>query len=82
MQKAYDCYEWNFLQQVLKEFGFHDTKISQIMFCVQSVTFSILLNGSPYGKIHASHGLRKRDPPSPCLFILRTEVLSTTIEHL
>jgi ribonuclease HI len=47
--------------------------------CVRTVTYSILINGRPYGRIVPSHGLRQGDPLSP--FILCAEALSSLIRN-
>lgn len=76
MSKAYDRVDWDFLQAVLTNMGFshHFTKL--VMKCVSSVTFSILLNGSPLPDFKPRSGLRQGDPLSPYLFILCSEVFS------
>jgi hypothetical protein len=44
-------------------------------YCIFSVRFSILVNGSPTGFFSSSCGLRQRDPLSRLLFVIVMEVL-------
>ncbi|KAK9274238.1 hypothetical protein L1049_019052 [Liquidambar formosana] len=47
LEKAYDRLEWPFIKAVMAKFGFDNKFISWIMSCIESASFSILLNGVP-----------------------------------
>lgn len=49
--------------------------------CVNSSSFSMIVNGSPSLVFYASQGIRKGDPLSPYLFILMVEGLERLLKH-
>ncbi|KAF5442887.1 hypothetical protein F2P56_035499 [Juglans regia] len=54
MSKAYDRLEWSFIQQVLQRMGFAKEWIELVMQCISTVSYSILLNGSPQASFNPS----------------------------
>lgn len=52
INKAYDRVKWVFLEKIIREMGFHEQWVQLVMMCVQTVSYSILVNGEPRGNIH------------------------------
>lgn len=77
MSKAYDRVEWCFLEEFcfLQRMGFDQQWIGWILFCVKSVSYTMLLNGETHGIITPESSIRQRDPLSPFPFILCAETL-------
>lgn len=73
--KAYDSVRWDYLDDVLRSFGFGSKWRSWISGSLNSGMASILVNGSPTSEFPFHCGLKQGDPLAPFLFILVMESL-------
>ena len=60
--KVYDHVNWGFLMYMLQCCGFSEKWRKWIMFCISTVKFSILINGSTLNFFGSSRGIRQGDP--------------------
>lgn len=81
MAKAYDRVEWPLLFQILTAHGFCSRFIHLIAQCVGTTSFSFLINGSPFGMLKPSRGLRQGDPISPTLFVLFFDLMARMLHR-
>ena len=81
ISKTYDRVEWNFLRGIMVKMGFPEFWVDRVICCVTTSTFSILINGKPFGRITPSRGLHQGDPLSLYLFLLCTEGFTSLLQR-
>jgi len=68
LHKAYDRINGNFIHDMLICMVLPHNRANLIFECISSASFSLPINGSPYGMIASNKGLRQGDLLSPYLF--------------
>ena len=81
MSKVFDSVEWDCLARVMQKLGFHDLWIFIFMMCIIPISYSVLINGEPKGKIIPSRGIHYGDLLSPFLFLLCVEGFSMMLQR-
>ena len=79
IEKTYDHLKWFFVFSVMSKMGFGEKWIRWMKWCIFTVSFSVLVNGSPSGFFQSSRGLRQGDPLSLYPFVLVMEAFSSLL---
>nr|GFC52534.1 RNA-directed DNA polymerase, eukaryota [Tanacetum cinerariifolium] len=69
-EKAYDSVRWDFIDDILRRFGFGEKWCKWIQSCLYSSRGLVLVNGSHTKEFQFHKGLKQGDSLSPSLFIL------------
>ncbi|GJT40520.1 RNA-directed DNA polymerase, eukaryota, reverse transcriptase zinc-binding domain protein [Tanacetum coccineum] len=81
-EKAYDSVRWDYLDDIMRKFGFGDKCRVWIQIFLCSSRGSVIVNGSPTEEFQFYKGLKQGDPLSPFLFILVLESLHVSFQRV
>nr|GEW44049.1 cysteine-rich receptor-like protein kinase [Tanacetum cinerariifolium] len=81
-EKAYDCVNWEFLEDIMQQMGFGRKWCVWIRACLGSATSSVLVNRSPTKEFALERGIRQGDPLSPFLFLIVAESLNVAMQEV
>lgn len=82
ISKAYDRLDWEYLRDIMLQMGFSLRWVQWIMLCVETVDYTMLVNGAQVGPFIPGRGIRQGDPLLPYLFIICAEGLSALISDV
>lgn len=80
LEKTYDHVNWAFLTGVIRQMSFGGKWIRWIDYCISTVRFLVLINGSPQGFFKSTRGIRQGVPLSPYLFVLVMKFFSNMLK--
>ncbi|KAL9681181.1 hypothetical protein QQ045_012962 [Rhodiola kirilowii] len=82
LRKAYDTIDWSFITSMLEKLKFPSKFIAWMVMCIQSTSYSVMINGEMIDFFPGKRGLRQGDPLSPFLFNIAMECLSRMMNRL
>lgn len=75
-EKAYDRIEWNFIDIMLKAFGFPNIFCNYIKILLKDAMAQVEINGSLSDPFPLTRSIRQGCPLAPALFVIASEALS------
>ncbi|KAM9308276.1 glutamate decarboxylase 1-like [Gastrophryne carolinensis] len=81
MEKAFDCFSWDYLMQALDRWGFGQGLKTWVSAMYHEPTAKVKYSGFESASHSINRGTRQGCPLSPILFILALELLASNIRH-